>query len=70
MEYPKLEEPSTGIVVGHDVKYYPKVPADWYRNTEEQMHVADEDWKYVDVKMRSGKVRHMRMGSTLEGQGD
>ena len=24
---------STGIVVGEDVKDYPKVPPDWYRNT-------------------------------------
>ena len=43
IEVGKLEEPlhfkttSTGILVGHDVKYYPKVPPDWYRNTEELM---------------------------------
>ena len=51
IEVEKLEEPlhfkmtSTGISVGHDVKDYPKVPPDWYRNTEEQTHVTDGDWK-------------------------
>ena len=40
IEVEKLEEPlhfkttSTGILVGHDVKDYPKVPPDWYRNTK------------------------------------
>ena len=67
----KLEEPlhfkttSTGILVGHDVKDYPKVPLDWYRNTEEQTHVTEEEWKYVDATFKSGKVRHMKMGSKL-----
>ena len=67
----KLEEPlhfktnSTGIMVGHDVKDYPKVPPDWYRNTEEQTHVTEGDWKYVDVTVKSGKVRQMKMGSKL-----
>ena len=66
-----LEEPlhfkttSAGIVVGHNVKDYHKVPPDWYRNTEEQTHVTEEDWKYVDVKMKNGKVRQMKMGSKL-----
>ena len=73
IEVEKLEEPlhfkttSTGILVGHDVKDYPKDPPDWYRNTEEQTHVTDGDWKYVDVTLKSGKVRHMKMGSKLGG---
>lgn len=71
IEVEKLEEPlhfkttSTGILVGHDVKDYPKVPPDWYRNTEEQTHVTEGDWKYVDVKLKNGKVRPMKMGSKL-----
>ena len=42
MEMDKLEEPlhfkttSTSIMVGHDVKDYPKVPSYWYRNTAKQ----------------------------------
>ena len=49
MEAEKLEEPlhfkttSTGIVVGQDVKDYPHVPADWYRNKDEQVHVTEAD---------------------------
>ena len=68
IEIDKLEEPlhfkttSTGSLVGHDVKDYPKVPPDWYRNTEEQTHVTEGDWKYVDVTLKSGKVRQMKMG--------
>ena len=71
IEIHKLEEPlhfkttSTGIIVGHDVKDYPKVLPDWYRNTEEQTHVTEGDWKYVDVTLKSGKVRQMKMGSKL-----
>ena len=71
IEMDKLEEPlhfkttSTGIMIGHDVKDYPKVPSDWYRNTEEQTHVRKGDWKYVDVTLKSGKVRQMKMGSKL-----
>ena len=71
MEAEKLEEPlhfkttSTGIVVGQDVKDYPKVPADWYRNKDEQVHVTEADWKYVDVTTKNGKVRQMKMGSQL-----
>ena len=34
---------STGIIVGHDVKDYPNVPYDWYRLTEEQTRVVEED---------------------------
>ena len=71
IEMDKLEEPlhfkttSTGILVGHDVKDYPKVPPDWYRNTEEQTHVTEGDWKYVKVTLKSGNVRQMKMGSKL-----
>ena len=71
IEMDKLEEPlhfkttSTGIMVGHDVKDYPKVPPNWYRSTEEQTHVTEGDWKYVDVTLKSGKVRQMKMGSKL-----
>ena len=71
IELEKLEEPlqfqttSTGILVGHDVKDYPKVPPDWYRNTEEQPHVTKGDWKYVDVTLKSRNVRQMKMGSML-----
>ena len=46
---------STGIIVGHDVKDYPNVPNDWYRDTEEQTRVVEEDWKFVDVKMKDRK---------------
>ena len=66
-----LEEPLhfkttlTRIVVGQDVKDYPKVPADWYRNKYEQTHVTEADWKYVDVTTKNEKVRQMKMGSKL-----
>ena len=59
---------STGITVGEDVKDYPHVPADWYRNTNEQTHVAHADWKQVEVKMKMGKVRQMRMGAQLSNE--
>ena len=55
MEAEKLEEPLhfkttyTRIVVGQDVKDYSKVPADWYRNNDGQVHVTEANWKYVDV---------------------
>ena len=71
LELEKLEEPldfkttSTGILVAHDVKDYPKVPPDWYRNIEEKTHVTEGDWKYVDVKLKSCKVKQMKMGSKL-----
>ena len=42
------------------------MPADWYRNKDEQAHVTETDWKYVDVTTRTGKVRQMKMGSQLE----
>jgi hypothetical protein len=28
--------------------------------------VSEADWKYVNVKTKSGKVMHMKMGSKLE----
>ncbi|OAE23992.1 hypothetical protein AXG93_1330s1010 [Marchantia polymorpha subsp. ruderalis] len=61
----KLEEPlhfkttSTGILVGQDVRDYPQVPPDWYRSSEEQTHVAEEDWKYVEVSIRGGELKQM-----------
>ena len=45
---------------------YPKVLPDWYRNKEEQTHVFEGDWKYVDVNMKNGKVMQMKMGFNLE----
>ena len=63
IEVEKLEEPlyfkttSIGILLGHDVKDYPKVPPDWYWNTKEQTHITEGDWKYVDVTLKSGKIR-------------
>ena len=56
----KLEEPlhfkttSTGIVVGHDLKDYPDVPADWYRNEDEQVDVMKASYNYVDVPIKLG----------------
>ena len=32
---------SIGIVVGHDVMDYPKVPPDWCKNTEEQTYITE-----------------------------
>ena len=57
---------STSIIGGYDVKDYPNVPNDWYRDTEEQTRVVEEDWKFVDVKMKDGKVRPMKMGSKFD----
>ena len=65
VEASRLEEPlhfkttSTRIMVGQDVKDYPKVPADWYRNKYEQTHVTIADWKYVDVTTKNVKVTQM-----------
>ena len=67
----RLENPllfkttSTGIIVGEDVKDYPHVPTDWYRNTNEQTHIAQTDWKQMKVKMKTAEVRQMRMGAQL-----
>ena len=30
-------------MVGQDVKDYPKVPLDWYRNKDEKIHVSEAD---------------------------
>ena len=57
-----LKTTSTGITVGEDVKDYPHVPPDWYRNTTEQSHVSDNDWKHMEVKTKTGEVRKMRVG--------
>ena len=48
------------------MKDYPDVPADWYRNKDEQTHVVEKDWRYVDVKLKNGKVRQIKMGTKLE----
>ena len=73
-ELEKLEEAlhfkttSTGTLVGHDVKDYPKVLPDWYKNTEEQTHLTEGDWKYVDVKLKSSKIRQMKMEYKLRDE--
>ena len=49
IEVKKLKEPlhfkttSTGIVGGQGVTDYPKVPADWCRNKDEQVHVTEAE---------------------------
>lgn len=53
-------------MVGQDVKDYPQVPQDWYRNTTEQTHVSEVDWKYVKARTKNENVRQMKMGSKLE----
>ena len=74
LEASKLEEPlhfkttSTGIIVGHDIKDYPNVPADWYRNKDEQTHISEGDWWHVDVKTKNGKIRQIKMGSNLDDE--
>lgn len=61
MEASRVEEPFhfkttlTGIVVGLDVKDYPKVPSHWYGNKDEQTHVFEADWKCLNVPIRVGK---------------
>lgn len=40
---------SMGITAGENVMDYPYVPADWYRKTTEQSHVAESVWKCVEV---------------------
>ena len=56
----------TGIIARHDIKDYPNVPNNWDRDTEKQTRVVEEDWKFVDVKMKNGKVRPMKMDSKLD----
>ena len=58
----------TGITVGEDVKDYPHVLADWYRNINEQTHIAQADWKQVKVKTKTGEVKQMRMGAQLSNE--
>ena len=71
VETPRLEEPlhfkttSTRIMVGQYVTDYPKVPLDWYKNKDEQTHVSEADWKYVDVTTKNGKVGKIKIGSKL-----
>ena len=48
------------------MKDNPNVPPDWYRNTDDQIRVVEVDWNNVDVKLKNGKVRQMKMGSKLE----
>ena len=72
VETARLEEPlhfkttPAGRMVGQDIKDYPKVPPDWYRNKDEQAHVLEVDWKYVDVTTRNWKGGQIKMGSKLE----
>jgi len=56
---------SSGITVGEDVSSYPNVPPDWYRDNNEQSHVAKEDWKYVTVEFEGEDPRQMKMGNQL-----
>lgn len=56
---------TTPITVGEDVKYYPHVPVDWYRCPIEQTHMAESDWKYVEIKTKDGENRQVRIGSHL-----
>ena len=70
LEASKLEEPlhdktTSTCIVGHDIKDYPNVPADWYKNKDEQAHVSEGDWQHVDVKTKNGKIRQIKMGSNL-----
>ena len=53
---------STWITVGEDVKDYPYIPPDWYRNTTDQLHVSDSYWKHMEVTTKTGKVRKMKVG--------
>jgi hypothetical protein len=68
IEASRLEEPlhfkttSTGIMPSQDVRDYPKVPPDWYRNKDEQTHVLEADWRYMDVKLKNDKVQQMKIG--------
>ena len=56
---------SMGIMIGKDVKDYPHVPADWYRNTTEQSHVTEAYWKHLEARTKKGEVMKMRVGSQL-----
>jgi hypothetical protein len=52
-------------VACQDIKDYPKVPSDWYKNKDGQTHVSEVNWRYVDVKTKNKMVRQMKMGSKL-----
>lgn len=41
------------------------MPPNWYKNKDEQTHVSEADWSYVDMKTKNEKVRLMKMGSKL-----
>ena len=47
---------STGIIVGEDVKDYPHVPTDWYRNTTEQSHVDKADWNHIEIRTKTSEM--------------
>ena len=53
MEASRLEEPLlfktsfTELVVGRYVKDSPNMPADWYKNKDDQTHLTEEEWNYV-----------------------
>lgn len=64
----KFKTGSSGITVGEDVFSYPNVPLDWYRDNNEQSHVAKEDWKFVTVEFEGEEPRQMKMGSQLEDE--
>lgn len=61
----KFKTGSSGITAGEDVVSYPQVPADWYRDNNEQSHVVEEDWKFVTIEFEGEEPRQMRMGSQL-----
>ena len=42
-EHLHFKTTSTKIVVGQDVKDYPMIPANWFRNKDEQAHVTEAD---------------------------
>lgn len=62
----QIKTTSTRIMVGEDVKDYPHVPVDWYRHTMEQAHIAESNWKVVEIQTGNSKVRQMRMGNRVD----
>lgn len=53
-------------MIVEDVKNYPQIFPDWYKNTTQQSHVAEFDCKYVELKINIGKIKHQKMNSKLE----
>lgn len=53
-------------MIAKDVKNYTQVPTNWYKNTMEESHVAETDWKYVELGINIGKIKHLKMNSKLE----